>query len=216
MARHNLRRVEDSEEPWGTGEMGEEPNAAGVGGISEGGIDALISAFNRWSGDDQLRRRAAERSRERWLRQQALDGITLSGILVDLAERGAKVALQTTNRLLRGRLIGTGQDLAVLEDQRCATIVNLAALVSVDTLGTPSSHGTPLLGHRTPVLPLRFTDALVTLAAEILPVRLHLPGEDVLGDLMAAGEDVVVLRLSSSSRRYRYVNLTRVEACSLC
>ena len=196
--------------------MGEQLDAAGDGGISDRGIDALIGAFSRWSGDEQLRHRVAERSRERWLRQQALDATTLSGVLVDLAERGATVGLQTANHLLRGRLVGTGPDLAVVEDgQHCTTMVNLAALVSVDVPGTLSTNGSPLLGHRSPLLPLSFADALATLAAEILPVRLHLAGEDLLGDLVAAGEDVLVLRLSSSSRRHRYVNLSRVEACSL-
>jgi hypothetical protein len=201
--------------------MTEQPNAAGDGeisdeGISEGGIDALLGAFSRWSGDDRLRRRAAERSRERWLRQQALEATTLRGILVDLAERGAAVGLQTGNHLLRGRLVGAGPDLAVLEDRRrCATVVNLAALISVDVPGTPTGHRPPLSGHRSPVLPLSFADALASLAAEILPVHLHVPGEDVFGDLVAAGEDVVVLRLSSPSGHHRYINLERVEACSL-
>ncbi len=173
-------------------------------------VDALLGALTRWSGDERLRQRAAERSRQRWLHQQALESSTLRGVLVELAENAAEVSVRTAQRVRHGRLVAVGTDLCVLEDQRShATIISLDALVAVE------AGPVTVTGRRPPELALGFADALAALAAELLPVRLEVAGGDVAGDLIGTGEDVVILRSPAPTRHQVYVGLDQIGACAL-
>jgi hypothetical protein len=58
-------------------------------------FDALIAAMGAWAADQRAEEAAEGRSRTGWLRRQAAEAATLSGVLVDLAERAAPVTLET-------------------------------------------------------------------------------------------------------------------------
>lgn len=173
-------------------------------------VDALVGALTRWSGDQRLLQRAGERSRQRWLHQQALEDSTLRGVLVALAESHAEVSLRTTGRHRHGRLGAVATGLCVLEDRTGrATLLRLDSLVAVETAAGPTS------GRRTPELVLEFSDALAALAAEMVPVQLDLGDTQLSGELAGVGEDVVILRSPATARPTLYVPLRRVEACTL-
>ena len=55
------------------------------------GGDDLLARLDRWVSDARSDEAAAARARERWLKQAADESATFSGVLFDLAERGAPV-----------------------------------------------------------------------------------------------------------------------------
>lgn len=189
----------------------------GQGGA--GNADAMLAAFARWSDDERQREASVARGRERWLRQQEMEAATLSGTLVDLAERGAEVALLLGARRLVGRLVGVGPDLCVLEGQHgSSSLISLRRLGAVmptgPVAGLPGRPG-PAGGDRCPPIELGFAGALAALAAEMLPVRLLLAGGEVLaGDLVGAGADVVTVLLPTSPRSHAHAAIRAIDVCT--
>ncbi len=73
----------------------------------------------------------------------------------------------------------------------------------------------PASGDRVPELSLRFVDALAALAGDLAPVRLWLDGgEHLTGQLVAAGIDVVTLRLATSGRDHAYAPVRAIAVCT--
>jgi hypothetical protein len=205
--------------------MSDFPAGQGPGkGAADG--DALVAAFRRWSAEARAGDAAVRRSRERWLRQQATETATLAGVLTDLAERQADVAVTTRSRRVVGRLVGVAQDFTVVEERSgAAVLVATPHVVGVAPVAEPgrawAARGDPS-GDRHPPLALRLVDALGVLAADRSPVRLGVVGGEVLlGKLWAVGIDVVTLRgdpralgNGPSRREDLYVPLDAIEACT--
>lgn len=178
-----------------------------------GAADELLRAFARWSAEVRHNEAAASRSRQRWLAQQATETATFRGTLVDLAEAGNPVNVATASHRLGGRLVGVGPDLCVVEEPARITVVDLGCVVAVTPQGAAPVAAA---GDRATAVELTFAEALATLAADLTPVRLGLRGGETLsGDLVAAGEDVVTLRLAANPPRMTYVPGAAVEAFSL-
>lgn len=174
--------------------------------------DELLRAFARWSADVRHAEAAASRSRQRWLAHQARETATFRGTLVDLAEAGSPVSVATPSRRLAGRLVGVGPDLCVLEEAARITVVDLGCVVAVTPQGAAPVAAA---GDRATAVKLTFAEALASLADELAPVRLGLRGGETLsGDLVAAGQDVVTLRLAANPPRMTYVPGAAVEAVS--
>ncbi|MBA2283054.1 MAG: hypothetical protein H0W25_17730, partial [Acidimicrobiia bacterium] len=53
----------------------------------------LLARLAAWAAAARVDEAAAARSRERWLRQAADEGASFTGVLLDLAERGAPVVV---------------------------------------------------------------------------------------------------------------------------
>jgi len=180
--------------------------------------DDLVAAFGRWAAGRRAEEAAGSRTRERWLRQQAAESATLAGTLVDLAERAEDVAVLTAGRTLTGRLVGVGEDAAVLADRFGVTVVALSRVLAVRVASGAGRAGVagrraPASGDRVPPGPWRLVDALDTLAAERSPVRLGLAGGEVVsGDLLAVGVDVVTVAVAAGVRAH--VALGAVETCT--
>jgi hypothetical protein len=210
-------------------------------GKGEPSGDELVAAFARWSAGERVADAARQRSRERWLRQQATEAATMAGVLTDLAERRAEVALSTRTRSLVGRLVGAARDFVVVEERSGAgLLVASAHLATVSPLATRSRgvldtdggrapgieaggawRGDPS-GDREPPLSILLIDALTMLAADRSPVRLAVTnGELLLGELVAVGVDVVTLRGDPAERGngparrgHLYVPLAAIEVCT--
>lgn len=184
------------------------------GDTGEGGAEALLVAFARWAADEQLAESGRQRSRERWLRHQAAGSATFSGVLTDLAEARAAVALTTPARRWTGTMVGVGRDFCVLEDPGgFGVLVSTPSLTLVTTTDRGRHPGEPG-GDRTPPLALRLIDALGVLAGLRHPVRLSLGPEDhVAGDLTAVGIDLVTVRLERPARTVAHVPISRIQAC---
>lgn len=190
-------------------------------GKGEPSGDDLVAAFARWAAEERVNEAARQRSRERWLRQQAVEDATLAGILTDLAERRMAVVATTRGSKVAGRLVGVANDFFVVEDRdRSGVLVVTEHVASISRL-TPTKWADPS-GDRPPPLSMRLVDALVMLAADRSPIRLGLTnGETVQGDLVAVGRDVITLRghpqpgdRGRARLRDLYVALGAIEVCA--
>lgn len=177
--------------------------------------DDLVAAFARWAADQRVDEAARQRSRERWLRQQAVEEATLVGVLTDLAERRTDVVASTRTRQVTGRLLGVANDFFVVEDRD-----GTGVLVATEHLASVSAAArADASGDRPAPLSMRLIDALGLLAADRGPIRLGLTsGEAVAGDLVAVGRDVVTLRGHRPGRGHGparlYVALGAIEVCT--
>jgi hypothetical protein len=168
--------------------------AANAGGLLGEGLDARI---DRWAADARVDEAARLRARERWLRRQAQEEGTLAGVLADVAERGAPVAVHVRGgRRHRGAVRAVGADFVALRSARADVIVALAAVTSVRTLPGESST----IGDRSIATSLRLVDVLGELAAEGASVALATAGGDdpIAGALRSVGQDVVVVRVAGA------------------
>lgn len=176
--------------------------------------DALVSAFTLWAAGHRSERAVSERSRERWLRQQATETATLAGILVDLAEKQTEVSMLLGANTAGGRLVGVGQDCCVVVDRGgAATIVAVAHLGAVRVAG-PRGGTEEASGQRPPPGTWTLVDALAVLATERSPARLALRGGEVVsGTMIASGTDVVTVRLPATALRV-HIPIGGIETCT--
>jgi hypothetical protein len=177
----------------------------GEAGIVAGVLgDGLAARIDRWAADARVDEAARLRARERWLQHQAEEQGSLAGVLADVAERGAPLALHVRGgRRHRGEVRALGSDFVALRSAGADVLVALAAVTSVRTL--PGEAST--IGDRSFATSLRLVDVLVGLAAERAAVLLVLAdGDDaVAGALRSVGQDVVGVRLAGATAATAYV-----------
>ena len=169
------------------------PELAGL--LGEG----LTSRLERWAADARIDEAVRRRSRERWLTQQAREEATLVGVLADLAERGAVVALQLrSGRPQRGRVRLIGTDFVALAaagepaGRGGEVLVALGEVAAVSTLpGEPVS-----VGDLSPRSRMSLAEVVTSLTGERERVLLVLAGGNhvVRGTLWSVGQDVVTVR----------------------
>lgn len=138
---------------------------------------------------------ARARVRERWLRQQAQESATFVGALLDLAEAQIAVVLRVGGRRQQGVVVGLGSDVAVLAERDAHVVVRLGAVSQVRP--TPGAVTVAAAGDRVAALDLTFAELLAGVAADEPEVVVGFEdGEAATGRLVAAGVDVITLRLS--------------------
>lgn len=166
--------------------------------------DGLAARIDRWAADARVDEAARLRARERWLRHQAEEEGSLAGVLADIAERGASVALHVRGgRRHRGEVAALGSDFVALRSVGTDVIVALPAVTSVRTLpGEPST-----IGDRSVGTSHRLVDVLAGLAAERAAVVLVLADRDeaVAGVVLWVGQDVVGVRVAGAAAGMAYV-----------
>jgi hypothetical protein len=176
----------------------------------DGTGDSVVAAFARWAAQERVAEAAANRSKERSLREQSAGEATWSGLLVDLAEAQGEVELDVGARRLSGNLVGIGRDFCVLEQRgRGPALIPSERIVAVWGERTAS-------GSRYPHLDLSFGAALAGLADERCPVRVLLAGgSQVSGEMVRCGNDLVTLRTGPAARRTVHVRTSHIEVCEL-
>jgi hypothetical protein len=179
------------------------------------GGDELVAAFARWAADQRAEAAAADRVKERSLRAQASASATWSGILVDLAEQATAVTAVVGAQRRRGRIVGVGPDFCVFEAHLGGSA--LISLPAMSALWPERTTGAiPPAGARRPALELSLLAALSMLAEERSPVTLvTLGGDEIAGDLIAAGEDVLTVQTDPPARRLAHVRLSALARCEL-
>ncbi len=194
--------------------------ASGVGGASGAGGarspgEELVAAFVRWAADQRTATAAADRVRERSLRDQAAATATWMGVLVDLAEQAAVVTVMVAGQRRSGHLVGVGRDFCVLQTAHGRAV--LISLPEIAQLWPDSGRGDdPPTGDRPPSIDLPLMTGLALLAEERSPVVLVSGyGLETAGELVAVGEDVVTLRTAPPARRLVHVPTSRVAVCEL-
>lgn len=205
------------------GGAGDGSSGLGSGGASDGssGVDALTAEFARWAARARVLDAAAERSRQRWLAQQAAESSTLVGLLLDMAERRGEVTLRSPSRAYHGRVAAVGSDFCVVEDvSQLAVILRLSALVGVQPAEPAPATTGP--GRRS-ALSMGLAEALSLLAADRQPVRVATAStETVTGELLSLGLDVLTVGTGAGAastrarqRRVAWVPLAAVEAVTV-
>jgi hypothetical protein len=176
--------------------------------------DGILGELMAWAAAARAAEGASERSRARSLLEQAIAEGTWSGLMVDLAEDEASVIVKTATARWTGRLVGTGQDFAVLERTSAGPVlVRLDSVISVGRTDDPVRAGAAA-GHRPPPLSLDLAAAVDGLVAEGSPVTLWAAGEAIRGRLTGAGRDLLSVR-PEGSRSELYVRLGGVDAVEL-
>jgi hypothetical protein len=202
------------DDPWGAGLLG------------PGGD--LSARLERWAAEARVDEAARQRTRERWLLQQAEEGGRFTGVLCDLAERGTAVALRTrAGRQHRGRVRAVGDDFVAVDpgssgssdgtggtDGSGAVFVALAAVSSVRVM--PGSATAPT-GDRAVRTGLRLAEVLAGLAAERERVRIVARdgGDAIAGSLRSVGLDVAVVRLDGRDPATVYVPIPAITELTL-
>ena len=194
------------------GESSESDNPPGEPGRM---ADDLVAQFARWSAAERSSAAARSRSLERSMRDQAVASATWAGSLVDLAERRSPVAVCVGAGRLSGTLEAVAPDFCVLvRSGRRPVLVRLDRITSV-RLDPTGGHGLPG-GSRFPALELSLAAALSLLAEERWPVNLTLAaGDQVAGDLVAVGHDVLTVREQDGPRRSVLVPMAALDYCEL-
>ena len=197
------------DDPWGAGLLG------------PGGD--LSARLERWAAEARVDDAARQRTRERWLLQQAEEGGRLAGVLCDLGERGTAVAVRTrAGRQHRGRVGAVGDDFVAVDvavdpgpsGPSGAVFVALEAITSVRVM--PGSAAAPT-GDRAVRTGLRLAEVLAGLAAERERVLIvAADGEDAIaGSLRSVGLDVAVVRLDGPDPTTAYVPIAAVAELTL-
>jgi hypothetical protein len=166
--------------------------------------DGLAARIDRWAADARVDEAARLRARERWLRHQAEEEGSLAGVLADVAERGASVALHVrSGRRHRGEIAALGSDFVALRSAGADVIVALPAVTSVRTLPGEA----PTIGDRSIGTSHRLVDVLAGLAAERAAVLLVLAdGDEAVGGVVLwVGQDVVGVRVAGGAAVTAYV-----------
>lgn len=178
------------------------------------GGEELVAAFTRWAGTERAGLAAASRTRERWLREQLEASATWIGILVNLSEKRDEVTLAVGTSRFAGQVVGVGRDFCVLDQPGSRPV--LLRVGSISAVWPGESSWRSVAGEGSPPIDLSMNAAVATLADERTPVRLLLDaGAVVEGELIGAGEDVLILRLRAAARRQVYVRFDSVSACEL-
>ncbi|MGH9057413.1 MAG: hypothetical protein ACRDYY_16385, partial [Acidimicrobiales bacterium] len=120
------------------------------------------------------------------------------------------------------RLVGVGQDFLVLEQaggRPALVCLDAVACLEPASQLSPAGRGpagrgaAPPGGDRQATIGLNLEAALAALADDRAPVCIVVPGRDVAGDLVAVGEDLLVLRCAGGQPAY--VQLGAVSLCEL-
>lgn len=182
-----------------------------------GGIDAFLADLARWTADTRAEEAAGSRVRERWLRQQAAEDARFAGVLVDLAEQGAGVAVRTTaGRTVHGRLAAVARDFCVLRhDAGMATFLTFSAMAAVRP--EPGHRSGDADSARLSASALGLADVLARLAPERHRVRVVVDGggEALAGELRSVGADVATVRLDGDPPATVYLQLGAVREVAL-
>jgi hypothetical protein len=157
--------------------------------------DGMAARLDRWVAEARVEDAARRRSSERWLRQQAEEEATFAGVLIDLGERGAHVAVHTSSgRVHRGRISVVGLDFMRVEVPMAGDV--LVALKVISSVRTDRDEPV-VTGDRASSSRLALAEMITGLAAErdrALFVPLDGRGP-VCGTVRSVGQDLVVVRL---------------------
>jgi hypothetical protein len=149
------------------------------------------------------------------LRTIAEEEATIAGVLVDLAERCAGVALSTTaGRRHRGSIGALGADFVALRPASGAEV--LVAMGAISVVRTLPAED-PAAGDRAVSTELTLADVLAELAADRERVLLvtRAGSDSVTGEIRSVGRDVVVLRADTDLPATAYVPLDAIAEVTL-
>lgn len=187
------------------------PDSLLAPGLIDTGGTGLEARLERWAADARVDEAARARARERWLRRQAEDETSLSGVAADLRDAATPVTVGTSSgRRHAGAVRVVGADflgLGPAEGRGPDVVVPFAALESVRTLpGVPA-----VVGDRPVETASRLMDVLIGLAEERQAIQVVAGSGDVVGGVLAAvGQDVLTVCSATRPSTWAYVPVAAV------
>jgi len=181
-------------------------------------VDRLLDDLARWMGAERTDLAARARSRERWLRQQAVEEARFAGLALDLAEHGEAVSVRTIQgRNHHGRIVAVATDFVVVQRTAGDRMVTLIALAAIALLRPAHGRDHEPMGERTAAVDVTLAEALAGLVGDRPDVHLVVTGVDevVAGQLRAVGDDVVTVLVPGDPPASVYVRLGSVTECSV-
>lgn len=194
---------------------------AGVDGSSLDDGAGLGADFRQLVGDARSRDAVRARMRERGLRAAASADATLAGVLMDLAERDEDLAVRTASgRTAAGRVVLVAADaIAVRTVAGLVTYVPLTAVTSVRRRPGDRAHPgeDEPGGDRLAPAGTTFATLVADLALDRCRVAMAVAGEGalVIGELRAAGTDVVAVRVDADPPVVAYVALASLSEVTI-
>jgi hypothetical protein len=181
---------------------------------------SIEAELARWLAKASVDQAAAERLRERVLRQLALEEATFLGLLLDLAEARRPVLIRTTfGRVHRATIVAVGADFIALHaPQRDTVLIPVGGLGAIRSVPeTPGALHRAAPSDRKPPLLARFVDILTGLAAERPRVRLAVEGEQeiLFGKIRGCGVDVLSVDLGDDVPVLTWIPLRSVVELEL-
>lgn len=193
-------------------------------------IDCLLGDLALWAADTRAADAADARSRERWLRRQAAEEATLSGVGLDLAEQDTAVVVRSTSgRAHHGRLVAVARDFWLLVPHATSAAIGSTRLTGATLVATEaiaSLRAQPAetaecvreaSGARPVPLAVAMAEVLADLATERPLVRAVVRGEPeaIVGELCSVGVDIVTMRVAGVAPITVYVRLGSVTELSV-
>jgi len=147
------------------------------------------------------------RRREALARQQLSEDATVAGVLVDLAEGGGEVVVESCRGSRTMRIVAVGRDFCAGLDRSRWVLVALGALESIRS----ASASLQPAGRRPYTLDVTLAEALSDLLGDRPRLTMATAsGRSVAGELRAVGADVVTLRTESDPPGVAHVVLARI------
>lgn len=176
-------------------------------------VPTFTSRLETWVADARVDEAARQRSRERWMRDVAEQEATLLGVLLDLAERWASVAVTASGHRLNGVVTATGADFVAVRQATGSEVLLALGAISQVRAGR---GGDPAVGDRMVTSELLLVDVLTQLAADRERVRLVTrDGEAITGVLRNVGHDVAVLRSDGDPPATSYIPARAITEVTL-
>jgi hypothetical protein len=162
-----------------------------------------MDELDRFLDEARLAEAARARQQERWLRQVDEEGASLVGVLVDLAEGGGAVALETVVGVHRGCIHVVAHDFCILRSERGEVWV---AYDSLSVVRPDVAARQAIASGNRVAADLQLVDGLAALLAERPRLTLLLEaGRRVTGTLVGVGLDVISVRLEGETAPVAYV-----------
>ncbi len=149
-----------------------------------------LADWSRWLADCRVDEAVAARARQRSLERQAAQESTITGVLLDLGERGRPVTVKTAGgRCCHGQIAAVGADFVIVRDDNDNQV--LIPTASIATISTSPTQRRVTGARLRPSAVL--ADVIHELAADQAQVEVMAADECVSGLLKAAGADVIAV-----------------------
>lgn len=171
--------------------------------------------LDSWLADTRSELAADARRRERTLADQAAEEASIAGVMRDLGERAAAVAVDTVGGgRHRARIRAVGRDFVILAGADGTRSDVVVAMHAIEVLRV--DDGAVVTGDRADVLDVRIGEVLTTMAADRPHVLLITrSGNRVRGELRSTGLDVARVRVDADARPTAYVPIEAIAEVTL-
>lgn len=185
---------------------------AWTGSVAGGPVDPFGARLARWVADAKVDDAALSRQRGRALAEAADQEATVTGLLLDLAELGAPVAIEAGGSRHLGWVTAVGADFVALSADAGPTVLIAGGAIEVIS----PAHGSKARGDRVVTADLSLLRVLAELAEEREPIRITTRGgASASGTVVGLGQDVIRVRSAGEPPAQTYVPLDAVASVAL-